>query len=60
LEGNYQVKINIEQGVRINRIIVEGCSGDMMRCIADISKLINNIKIEDEQENLADLIFQQV
>ena len=60
MKQKHQVEINIEQSGRLNRITVEGCSESMIMCVAEVTKIIHTVRDATEQEQFAEMIYQQV
>jgi len=59
LQMKYDVTISIH-GKERKSIIVDGCQMKLTPCVAEITKILNRIQKEKEEEHLKSLFFKQV
>lgn len=60
LQIKYGVKINIKNGVKVKRIVVEGFSKDLLQCVSEINKILGKVEKEAVKESMVELLYKQV
>jgi len=60
LEKEFKSKIEVHQGSRLNRIVVEGDLKNLTPCIGRIVAILHKIQAEHIEQENANLIYQQV
>ena len=60
LEKEFNSSIDVYQGSRLNRIVVEADLKNLTHCVNKISKILHKVQAEHQDMENAKLIYKQV